>query len=137
MKDLFCKRHGGDRDLTEDEYCGKKEIVIVNRHDKKPPVKGVHRVYVGRPTALGNNWSHLHDTLAQYKVNTREESIERYNEWFATQIYKPTKACDQFITLVEYMMTECYMELECWCAPKACHAETIREAIFDDDWLWK
>jgi len=126
--EIFCERHGG-RKLTEDEYCAIKEIQVVNRHHGKAK-PGVHRVYVGRPTALGNPF-----TIG--KDGSREEVIEKYQKWLGTQLYRPTKACDQFITLVEYMMTECYMELECSCAPQACHADIIREAVFEDDWLWK
>jgi hypothetical protein len=127
--DFKCKRHGGDRNLSEDEYCSVKEIAIVNRHDGKEK-PGVYRVNVSRPGPLGN-------PFIAGEHGTRKQVIALYEEHFKKLVYTPCALSEAFVTLVEYMMTECYMELECWCAPKACHAEIIREAVFEDDWLWK
>ena len=129
MKDLFCKRHGGDRDLTDDEFCGTKEIQVVNRHDGKAK-PGNHRVNVSRPGPLGNPF-----IIGEH--GNREQVIKLYEEHFKKLVYTPCALSEEFVRLVEYMMTEGYIELECWCAPKACHAEIIRDAIFEDDWLWK
>ena len=36
-------------------------------------------VYVGRPSKWGNPYSHRDDTLAEFKVRTRKESVEKEN----------------------------------------------------------
>jgi len=132
MSETFCERHGGksgDVDPKDGPFCGVKEIQIVNRHDGKAK-PGVHRVSVSRPGPLGNPF-----IIGEH--GNREQVIKLYDEHFRKSVYTPCALSEAFARLVEYMMTECYIELECFCAPKACHAEIIREAIFDDDWLWK
>lgn len=42
--------------------------------------------YIGRPSSLGNPYSHVSGTLAKFKVSSREESIERYREHFAQKV---------------------------------------------------
>ena len=43
-------------------------------------------VYIGRGSRWGNLYTHLSGaTKAQFKVDTREESIERYTEWLVQQ----------------------------------------------------
>ena len=43
-------------------------------------------VYIGRGSRWGNPYTHLLGaTKAQFKVDTREESIERYTEWLVQQ----------------------------------------------------
>ena len=46
-------------------------------HCKKQP----YDVYIGRPSKWGNPFSHKENTIAKYKVNTREDAIESYFKW--------------------------------------------------------
>jgi hypothetical protein len=73
-------------------------------------------VYVGRPSIWGNPFSHLPNTLAQYKVNTREEAIEKYREWIQTR----PKLLKQLYKLKGKI-------LGCYCAPLACHGDVLAE----------
>ena len=71
-------------------------------------------VYIGRPSKWGNPFSHLPDTLAEFRVSTREEAISRYREWIIT---RPE--------LMEALPELQNKVLGCWCSPKACHGEVL------------
>jgi len=77
-------------------------------------------IYIGRPSKWGNPFSHKEDTIAKYKVNTREVSIEAFRKW---------------ITEGEgmYLLNDLH-ELDgkilgCWCKPKSCHGDVLIELI--------
>lgn len=80
--------------------------------------KAKHDVYIGRPSKWGNPYSHKEGTLAQYKVATREEAIEKYAEWIKDQpdLLKDLPELKDKI-------------LGCWCAPKACHGDVLVELL--------
>lgn len=82
--------------------------------------KGVPRdaVYVGRPTAFGNPFTHLDEsTLAKFRVKTREEAVERYKQWILGIPALVQMAKDQLRG----------KDLVCWCAPKPCHGDVLLE----------
>jgi len=68
----------------------------------------------GQVGKWGNPYSHLDGTLAKFKVDTREEAIERYAEYIQT---RP----DLLLALRELKGKI----LGCWCAPKACHGQVL------------
>lgn len=73
-------------------------------------------VYIGRGSIWGNPFSHLNNTTAQFKTNSREESIEKYREWILT---KP----DLLAKLHQIKgKTLC-----CFCKPKSCHGDVLAE----------
>jgi hypothetical protein len=76
-------------------------------------------VYIGRPSPWGNPFSHLPNTLAQYRVATRQESIDRYREWFLAQPELVARARQELKGKV----------LGCWCSPLPCHGHIIAEII--------
>lgn len=79
----------------------------------------------GRGSIWGNPFSHLPDTLAQYKVATREEAISKYAEWIQTQP-----------ALLSQLPTLKGKVLGCWCLPAPCHGDILAklaDAIPDYD----
>jgi len=72
-------------------------------------------VYVGRPTIWGNPFSEKDNTLAEFKVSTREEAIQKFEEWIQTQ--------PDLIQRVKQDLKD--KVLGCWCHPKACHADIL------------
>lgn len=79
-------------------------------HCKKVP----YDIYIGRPSKWGNPYSHLSGTLANYKTETREEAIEKYEEYLRNN---PSLLADLH-------------ELEgktlgCWCRPLSCHGDIL------------
>lgn len=81
-------------------------------HCKKEP----YDVYIGRPSPFGNVYSHKEGTLAKFKVDTREEAVEKYREWFLKQ--------EDAQEALDYLRGK---TLGCWCKPKACHGDILLE----------
>lgn len=72
-------------------------------------------VYIGRPSKFGNPFSHLPDTLAKYKVGSRDEAIAAYEAWLFA---RPA--------LLEAAKLELRdKDLVCWCAPARCHGDVL------------
>ncbi len=80
--------------------------------------KNLYDVYIGRPSKWGNLWSHKTGTLAQYKTNTREEAIQKYEDYLRNneELLKDIMELDGKI-------------LGCWCSPKSCHGDVIIKII--------
>lgn len=96
--------------------------LVVNVHAAKKEdlqALGDQYEYVGRPTKWGNPFSHLEkDTLAQFKVPTREEAVEQYR----LMLWEKLRSGD--ITVRELAALH-GKTLGCWCAPRLCHAEIL------------
>jgi hypothetical protein len=81
-------------------------------HCRKEP----YDVYIGRPGKWGNPFSHLPNTLAQFRVTTRDESITRFKAWIlaSPNLLKDIKELKGKV-------------LGCWCKPKSCHGDVLAE----------
>jgi hypothetical protein len=81
--------------------------------------------YIGRPTVLGN----------PFKINndiSREESISRYAEWLINAILKRKKIIVNELQKMEHILQEKgKLNLVCWCSPKMCHADLIRQILLN------
>jgi len=77
-------------------------------------------IYIGRGSVWGNNYTHLSYGTAQYRVNTRDEAIDRYAEWFEEHRHE----LPDILTLKDKV-------LGCWCVPQRCHGEILLGALFD------
>lgn len=80
--------------------------------------KAKYDIYIGRPSKWGNPYSHKEGTLADFKVETREEAIQKYEEWIRQQ--------------PELMASLHELEgkvLGCWCAPLLCHGDVLLKLI--------
>lgn len=93
-----------------------KRVKMVTRvvHCKKSK----YDVYIGRPSIWGNPFSHKDDTLAEFKVATREEAIQKYAEWVLTQ----PKIMSNLHKLKGKV-------LGCWCKPLACHGDILAKMV--------
>lgn len=101
-------------------------IKIVNKHWHKPTR---HDVYIGRGSPFGNPYSHMEGTKAQHKVATREEAIEKYREWF-----ERARLNEPVLAAMLHEMCRTHLDghdinLVCYCAPKPCHGDVIKEYI--------
>lgn len=75
-----------------------------------------HDVYVGRPSIYGNPFSHKEKSLAKFKVETRVEAVDKYEEWICTQ--------PELIATIKRELPG--KILGCWCKKGApCHARVI------------
>ena len=82
-------------------------------HCKRAP----YDVYIGRPSIWGNPFSHLStETLAQFKVATRDEAVARYREYIRTR--------PELLARLPELKNK---TLGCWCHPQACHGDILAE----------
>ena len=77
-------------------------------------------VYIGRGSIWGNPFSSLPKSAAQFKVDTREQSIEAYRTWILTQPH-----------LLAQLHTLKDKTLGCYCKPLSCHGDILIELIND------
>jgi len=80
--------------------------------------KEKYDIYIGRPSIWGNPFSHKEGTLAEFKVNSRKEAIEKYKEY----ILNNPSLLDKLSDLKD-------KTLSCWCKPLPCHGDILIELI--------
>lgn len=97
----------------DDRFPNKKMIAkVVNCRKEK------YDVYIGRPSKWGNPFSHLPNTLAQFRVETRDEAIDKYKEWLLSQ---PELVAAAKLELKGKV-------LGCFCRPQyRCHGDVLSE----------
>lgn len=71
-------------------------------------------VYVGRPSPWGNPFSHV-PSDAPYRVASREEAIQKFEEWLLAQPALVARVKRDLRGKV----------LGCWCAPRPCHGDVL------------
>lgn len=81
-------------------------------------------VYIGRPSVLGNPFSHLPNTLAQYAVSTRSEAVSRYRDYLENRLQEQDAV---ILRALEAIPDDAV--LVCWCAPLSCHGHVIAEIL--------
>jgi hypothetical protein len=77
---------------------------------------------VDRSSVLGN-------PFYMQTERQRNEVCDEYAEYFKQQLFKNQAFVDELQRLITVYRHYGKLELFCWCAPKRCHAETIREFI--------
>ena len=77
--------------------------------------------YIGRPSPLGNPFASGEDM-------TREESIEKYKEYFYEHI-EDEKISADLNKIREHLQMHGEITLVCWCVPFACHGFIIKEYL--------
>lgn len=73
---------------------------------------------IDRSGPYGNPFSHKAGTKAQFRVRTREESIQRFREWAPQQ--------PQLMAMLHRLKGQ---RLGCWCKPLACHGDVYVELL--------
>lgn len=90
------------------------EILVKNKRTYKGP-----GIYIGRPSIFGN-------PFAMKTEADRADVIERYHEWLKYMYQHDQLIHDEIHRLVD-MKDD--IILICWCAPKPCHGDVIKEAV--------
>jgi hypothetical protein len=104
------------------------QITVLNKRALSDPLPGVTRVYVGRPSPLGNPYAIGRD-------GDRNAVVAKYRRWLYTQLCGTHPGADASRQLLYELHSQARtgpLELVCWCAPAACHADVIRSALL---WL--
>jgi hypothetical protein len=83
--------------------------------------KESYDVYIGRSSDLllgkwGNPYSHKDDTIAEFKVKDRKESIEKFEQYLLNNK-----------ELMESLHELKGKTLGCWCKPSSCHGDILKK----------
>lgn len=96
-----------------------RPIVIVNKHH------GKSGEYIGRGSPLGNPF--VIDTHG-----TRQQVIAKYAIWLKEQIDKKNPVVlDELNRLGNKAIDDKGLALQCFCYPKPCHGEVIKEKLVE------
>lgn len=94
---------------------------VVNKYKEE------YDIYIGRGSKWGNPFSHLPETKALYKVETRDEAVSAYKDYLWHQMK------EGFIT-TEMLRSLHGKRLGCFCKPQSCHGDIIVKAV---EWVMR
>lgn len=87
--------------------------------------RGDEGIYVGRPSVFGNPFRQDNDF-------TRDAAILEYAAFLRHEIQTPCSKVNRALKQLAMRVANGEdLVLTCWCAPKRCHAEIIREVVLD------
>jgi len=78
--------------------------------------------YVGRPSALGNPYM-------VGRHGTQEHVVSLYRLWLRKQWRCGGAVRQELERLAAKYRRDGRLTLLCWCAPRPCHADVVREAV--------
>ena len=99
---------------------GEITITVVNRSRKKKPE--LNYTYIGRPSVYGNPF-YMDDE------EERDLSCDRFAQYFNERLQRDPHYVEAMHRLKRIAMRQGYLKLECFCAPKRCHGDTIAEHV--------
>jgi Domain of unknown function (DUF4326) len=99
-------------------------ILVVNKHS----FNGTGE-FVGRPSPLGNPYSHLPNSKAQFFVKNRDEAVKRYEHWLNERLKEDGPEKQELERLVKKYQDEGSLYLICYCAPNNCHGYILSKLI--------
>lgn len=103
---------------------------MINVVNKKTHKTTKNDFYIGRPSILGNPYTHLKsNTIAKFQVPTREDAIHQYELWLIDKIIHQDPKIIAEIKKIIKLAKEGDVNLVCWCAPKSCHGDVIKKII--------
>ena len=102
----------------------------INIHNKRVsnPIDGI---YIGRPSVLGNPFSHLKGTLADYYVSSRDEAVDKYDTWLRSELKTNKVVIKEMRKLYKKFVDSGHLNLVCWCYPARCHGDVIKKLILE------
>lgn len=104
-------------------------IHLMNNHYDN--IKGtIPNFFITRNDFLGNPFSHLSNTKAEFIVENREVAIEKYKEYFKERFKTDNKFKQEVINFISWIYHEKEVNLVCWCTPSSCHGEFLIQFIF-------
>lgn len=81
---------------------------VVNKRNSK------YDIYIGRPSIWGNPFSHLNGTLAKYKAASRQDAINKYENYLRNN--------KELMSRLPELKGKI---LGCWCKPLECHGDVL------------
>ena len=115
-------------------------IRVVNKRNYSGPGENI-----GRPSPLGNPWSHKPSKYAIILVKSTREAIDKFRDWIESEPENlPDKtpeekelkrllilAKKELQRLVEIYKSTKELVLICWCVPADCHGFVIADIIHE------
>ena len=90
------------------------------------PLKGAVNIRVDRKSVLGNPF-YLNNE------GQRDHVCDSYKHWLDNQIAdKNIEVISMLYNIAELVRNNEHVHLQCWCAPKRCHAESIMHVIKEE-----
>lgn len=71
-----------------------------------------------RPSKWGNPYSHKEGTLAEFKVNTREESIDMFEKYLLGN--------EELMNSLHELKNK---KIGCICKPRSCHGDILKKYV--------
>lgn len=108
-------------------------ITVYNIHKEKHEGPDVY--YIGRPSLLGNPYTHIQDkkTKAEFIVDTREEAVKAYEQYFHYKYESDEKFSNLVDEIYAKHLKGIHVYLGCFCKPQPCHGDIIKNII--DGWV--
>lgn len=100
-------------------------IVLTNKNDNYVPRYG--DFYIGRGSCLGNPWSHIPNSKAEFAASSRAEAIAHYKEWLPNQT---SHEVNNALSQINSFNRAGVCRLVCYCTPLPCHGTAIREEVW-------
>lgn len=86
--------------------------------------------YIGRPSILGNPYSHKEHSIADVIVDSTNESIDLYKKYFYGRIESGDKDfIDKLDKMYDFYKEHGKLNICCFCFPKRCHGDIIKEYL--------
>lgn len=110
-------------------------IVIV--HVKRSGLSVTPFFNIGRPSPLGNPFSHLEKSKAAVRVSTVDEAVHEYAKWLASN-YREPLIYNELNRLYTAALNHETIYIGCWCMdelnPKStdhnCHCTVVRRVLY-------
>lgn len=91
-------------------------IQVVNKKN------GGRGLYIGRPSILGNPFKMNRET-------ERDDVVEQYRVWLMKELKKNGNVRDKIREIARQVTAGETVNLVCWCAPKRCHGDVVKEVV--------
>jgi|AntRauTorcE11897_2_1112592.scaffolds.fasta_scaffold00596_13 hypothetical protein len=92
------------------------ETVNINEY------KGDDYIYIGRPSKYGSPFASKPSKIAEFKVGSKSEAMEKCKEYFTEN----PQIIDE---LIDELKEKEISKLGCFCSPKPCHGDILIELI--------
>lgn len=98
---------------------------------KKDADKYENVYYIGRGSFLGNPYTSIknRETLAEFVVDSREESIQLFKKYLLECIENKQENICNILNEIYLKSKKEEVYLSCYCKPKSCHGDVIKEII--------
>lgn len=101
------------------------------------PVSPHTYTYIGRRMdvrreGLGYGWLRESPLANPYPLEDERDRpavLERYRAWLIERFAPGTAQWGELMRILEYALGPNGTALACWCAPRACHGQVIRDAV--------